>query len=69
MVGIYPNDAALIRLAASLLVEQNDEWLVARRYLSQDSLAALYPRTTLADEHPATIIKIKEQELPTLTPA
>lgn len=69
VVGIYPNDAALIRLAASLLVEQNDEWLVARRYLSQDSLAALYPRTTLADEHPATIIKIKEQELPTLTPA
>jgi transposase-like protein len=41
VVGIYPNDAALLRLATSLLVEQNDEWLVQKRYLSLHSLAAL----------------------------
>ena len=39
VVGIFPNDASLIRLAASLLIEQNDEWLVGRRYLSGESIA------------------------------
>jgi len=34
VVGIYPNDQGLIRLAGMLLIEQNDEWLVQRRYLS-----------------------------------
>src|SRR4051794_20744427 len=38
VVGIFPNDKALIRLAASIVIEQNDEWLVGRRYLSAHSL-------------------------------
>ena len=41
--GVYPNDDALIRLAAGLLVEVNDEWLVAHRYISQASMQLILP--------------------------
>jgi transposase-like protein len=41
VVGIFPDDAALIRLATMLCIEQNDEWLVGRRYLSAGSLEPL----------------------------
>jgi putative transposase len=41
-LGLYPDDAALLRLAGMLLIEQNDEWQVAeRRYLSEGSMAKL----------------------------
>ena len=52
MVGIFPNDAALLRLAGMLLLEQNDEWLVGRRYLSESSMALVL--TTGPDQHPAS---------------
>jgi putative transposase len=50
VVGIFPNDRALLRLAGALLIEQNDEWLVTRRYLSEDSMAELLAAGTEGEE-------------------
>jgi hypothetical protein len=41
VVGIFSNDKALIRLAASVIVEQERRMVIGRRYLSADSLDAI----------------------------
>jgi transposase-like protein len=50
VVGIFPNDRSLIRLAACVVIEQNDEWLVGRRYLSNHSLEAILDQEKKEDK-------------------
>lgn len=49
VIGIFPNDDAITRLVGALMLEQNDEWAVARRYMGLESLARI------VDDHPVRL--------------
>jgi putative transposase len=41
VVGIFPNDNAITRLVGAMMLEQNDEWSLTRRYMQLEGLQTL----------------------------
>ena len=41
VVGIFPNDASITRLVGAMMLEQNDEWSLNRRYMQLEGLQTL----------------------------
>jgi putative transposase len=73
VVGIFPNNAALIRLAGMLCIEQNDEWLVGRGYLSAESISEVLgfgeQNSQAAPAEKRRNLSQKEKEVAELQPA
>jgi len=46
VIGIFPNDAAIVRLVGALLLEQNDEWQLQRRYMQLEGMNAVSDNQT-----------------------
>lgn len=49
VIGIFPNDGAIIRLVGAMMLEQNDEWSLQRRYMQLEGLQSL------SDNQPAQL--------------
>ena len=52
VVGIFPNEASIIRLIGAVLLEQNDEWQLQHRYMQVEAMAEMIVTPIDADKNP-----------------
>ena len=45
-MGIFPNEASIVRLVGAVLLEQNDEWTMQHRYMQIEGMTELIAGTT-----------------------
>ena len=53
VVGIFPNEASIMRLIGAVLLERNDQWVLQHRYMQIEGMAELTP--PLIDADPAQL--------------
>ena len=59
VVGIFPTRPSIVRLIGALLAEQHDEWAIARRYMSLESLAHARIRAIEPAEQPQEVAALE----------
>ncbi|NIO00426.1 MAG: IS256 family transposase, partial [Anaerolineae bacterium] len=55
VVGVFPDEASVMRLVGSILMETSDEWQVGRRYFSKESMRKLYEPDEVLVAEPAPL--------------
>ena len=64
LVGIFPDDASVIRLVSMLAIEANDEWLVGRSYMAvaQWRLSTRHRRPSLSSQIQQEVAELPPRE-------
>jgi putative transposase len=61
VVGIFPGEAAIVRLIGAVLLEANDEWQLRHRYMQVEAMAELVPLLIEGEATPSQPLDVPPQ--------